>query len=354
MSVSARIRTADVIENISTDTDFDLYAHFGGNALVTAEHIQTHYGKSPLEAARKIMELSYQKEFGIITAADNSYPALLKEIDYPPLVLYTKGSFNADKCLSIVGTRQSKPDSEKAASTFAEYAAKKGFTIVSGLACGIDRYAHLGALSCGGKTIGVLPCGIDSIVPFSNRDIYGRIISSEYSSCISEHPPYIESRKWSFARRNRIISGLSRWTIIVHAGDRSGAMITARCALEQNREVLACPGPALDESYAGCHRLIRQGAALLSSLADLRDELGLSDNNQNHVQQELPFEEPEKNLPKKNTNPLITAVIENNISDIDSIARHLGMRIEEVAREITELEICGLLRREGNRVVSIG
>ena len=176
--------------------------------------------------------------------------------------------------MAVVGTRKSDPKSALIARRISHDLSSQGFTVVSGMAVGIDREAHLGALDAGGKTVGVLANGIDIIYPWPNRDLYQAHRSTPGSALVSEYPPGIYvAGQWTFVRRNRIISGLCAGTVVVKAGERSGALITARHAVEQNREVFACAGNSFDEEYAGCHRLVRSGAVLVSSSQDILAEL---------------------------------------------------------------------------------
>ena len=173
------------------------------------DHIAEIYGREPDRASEAIAERCHKKNISVIPFQDERYPSLLREIHRPPLILYARGEISHGRMISIVGTRNSDRLSEEITLKLSSTLSTAGYCIVSGMAYGIDRFAHLGALNSGGRTIGVLPGGIDSIYPYRNRDIYGMIASSEGSSVISEYPPGIKSgQKWTFARRNRIISGI--------------------------------------------------------------------------------------------------------------------------------------------------
>ena len=347
LSISARVREKRVAMLLDEYSPIEIIEMMGGNSLKTVVHAEPFYGTNPMAAAEKIIDLSEKMGFKLVTIADESYPPLLKEIDSPPLILYCSRRSDFKDCFSIVGTRKSDRISEKIAFTIARLLSENGYTIISGLAAGIDRFAHLGALKSG-RTIGVMAGGIDQHYPHSNNDVYAMIRASDDSSFITEIPPFIKGQKWSFVRRNRIISGLSRWTLVVQAGEKSGAMITARCALEQNREVMVCPGNTFDDSYSGCARLIRQGAALVSSMDDIYEEMGCG-NSRSITGQELeilPAHVPESN----DDNYIIAAIKNNGLNDLDSIARFLNRKISDVAEAVTLLEIEGELHREGNKI----
>ncbi len=347
LSISARVSGKRAGFLLNDYNPYEIYEMMGGNSLKTVVHAEPFYGTDPMAAAEKIIDLSDKLGFEIITIADESYPTLLREIDSPPIILYCSRKTDFKDCFSIVGTRMSDRISEKIAFTIARLLAESGYTIISGLAAGIDRFAHLGALK-GGCTVGVMAGGIDQHYPPSNRDIYTMIRASQSSAFISEIPPFVKGQKWSFVRRNRIISGLSRWTLVVQAGEKSGAMITARCALEQNREVMVCPGNTFDQSYYGCARLIRQGAALVSSIDDVFEEMGLK-NSINSQRGNLLMLSDRKAKTEED-NDIISAIKNNNLNDIDSISRFLNMKISDIAEAVTLLEIQGELYREGNKI----
>lgn len=221
-------------------------------------------------------ELELIKKFKIetIDLFDKAYPELLKEISHPPLVLYLKGDRNLLKeyCLSIVGTRLATLYGLSMAEKFSKELAGLSLVIVSGLARGIDTKVHQTALKYG-KTIAVLGSGLLNIYPKENQILARQITSS--GALISEFPLRTPPAKENFPRRNRIISGLSKGTLVIEAALRSGALITAGFALEQNREVFALPGKASSPLSYGTHGLIKAGAKLVDSVNDILDELNL-------------------------------------------------------------------------------
>jgi DNA processing protein len=212
-----------------------------------------------------------------ITTRDASYPKMLKEINDPPIGLYRKGRYDfSHPCVAIVGSRRTTLYGQATAKKFGAELARLGFCVVSGLARGIDTAAHDGALSVGGKTAAVLGTGIDLIYPPENLDLYRRI-EAEGGAILSEFPFGRRADRQSFAMRNRIVAGMSDAVIVVESDVDGGAMITARFAGEQGRLIFAVPGRIDQNSSAGCHQLIRDGATLLTSIDDVLSELSYLD-----------------------------------------------------------------------------
>jgi len=203
---------------------------------------------------------------------DKNYPAILKEIHSPPKELYVKGKIlPQEKAIAIVGTRNCSDYGKQVAYDFSSKLAKLGITIVSGLAQGIDTCAHQAALEAKGRTIAVLGTGINNIYPRFNTKLAEEI--SKNGAVISEYEPEANGTKYTFPQRNRIISGLSLGTIVIEAPERSGALITADFAMEQNREVFIIPGPIYSENSKGTNQLIKQGAKLITNIEDVLENL---------------------------------------------------------------------------------
>lgn len=211
----------------------------------------------------------------IICLEDKRYPNLLKEIADPPLVLYVRGDVHAlsNVQLAMVGSRHATPIGLQNAEQFAYCLAEVGFVITSGLALGIDGASHRGALKAGGKTVGVLGTGLNTIYPRTHQKLADEI-AHQQGAIISEFPLSTSAHPTNFPRRNRVIGGLSKGVIVVEAALKSGSLITARHALEQGREVFAVPGSIHQPLARGCHYLIKQGAKLVESAADILEELG--------------------------------------------------------------------------------
>ena len=219
--------------------------------------------------------LSRLSSFGaaMLTLADPGYPPRLKEVPFPPPLIFVKGEIKPEDSLALamVGTRGASYYGLKASRSLARELARRGMTVVSGLARGIDTAAHQGALEEGGRTLAVLGCGLDVVYPSENRKLYLRI--PEQGALVTEYPLGAPPEAHNFPRRNRLISGLSLGVLVVEAGAKSGANITAHCALEQGREVLAVPGPITAPTSLGPHRLIQQGAKLVQNVEDILAEL---------------------------------------------------------------------------------
>jgi len=255
--------------------------HIKGIGHKTAEQIAETRNKFDTKAE---LELAEKLGVWIIHLDDERYPPVLKQIYDPPPVLYIKGSLTRvdNLAIAIVGCRRCSLYGQEQASRFAHLLSSAGFTIVSGMARGIDTAAHQGALSASGRTIAVQGCGLDNIFPPENKKLFELIAKS--GACISELPLQYEPLSENFPPRNRIIAGLSLGTIVIEAGLRSGALITARVALENNREVMAIPGKIDSPLSKGAHQLIKQGAKLIESVEDIMEALGyIGDQLKNHT-----------------------------------------------------------------------
>ena len=299
-------------------------------------------------------ELQLVEHFGLqlIVEGSREYPRLLEELPDPPAVLFCRGKLLPADQLSvgIVGTRHASPYGLKHAENLAFGLAKAGFTIVSGLARGIDGAAHRGALKAGGRTIAVLGGGILKIYPHEHEPLANEI--AESGVVLSEQPPRMQPLAGMFPQRNRIISGLSLGTIVVEAAGRSGALITARHAMEQGREVFAVPGRIDQRQSKGCHRLIRDGAKLVESIEDVLEELGplveaapREDGTTIRHPAELKLNEIEQK---------VLQAIELEPTSIDKIADTTGMPVHRVLSTISVLEMRRLIRRvSGNSVLRL-
>ncbi len=282
----------NALPNIGPITLNRLLAELGGDprAVFTASRRQLESVKgvgpviiASLGAWREHVDLAREEDrmaqggADFITTRDAGYPTLLKEIHDPPIGLYRKGGYEfGGPCVAIVGSRRTTLYGQATAKKFGAELARLGFCVVSGLARGIDTAAHEGALSVGGKTAAVLGTGIDIIYPPENLDLYRRI-AAEGGAVLSEFPFSRRADRQSFAMRNRIVAGMCDATIVVESDVDGGAMITARFAGEQGRLIFAVPGRIDQNTSAGCHQLIRDGATLLTSVDDILNELNYLD-----------------------------------------------------------------------------
>ncbi|MDO4540002.1 MAG: DNA-processing protein DprA [Syntrophomonadaceae bacterium] len=283
----------------------------------------------------RLEELSAEG-IGFCCVDDEDYPELLKNIFNPPYVFYYYGSLAAvhEACLAIVGSRAATPYGLKQAGLLAQELAAAGFTIVSGMARGIDTAAHRGALSAGGRTAAVLGSGIRVVYPPENRKLYDEIALN--GVVISDFPVDMIPDPKNFPVRNRIISGLSYGTVIVEAAAKSGALITADAALEQGRDVFALPGPVSSRQSEGCHHLIRQGAMLVTSAKDILQEY-------EHLQKHAIAEKQEPLWPAAaaGLEDAILSLLDTEPCHVDNLMTELNCGLGELSAALIELELKG-------------
>ncbi|WP_413663896.1 DNA-processing protein DprA [Microbulbifer sp. CNSA002] len=275
----------------------------------------------------------------LICHSDPDYPALLSETSRPPPVLYIRGEKSVLNLpqVAMVGARRATVAGLDNARAFAAELAGSGFAITSGLALGVDAAAHRGALQGAGSTIAVLGSGVDRIYPKHNRPLAEDILSAG-GALISELPLGSNAEAKNFPRRNRIISGLSMGVLLVEAAMRSGSLITARLALEQNREVFAIPGSIHNPMARGCHHLIKEGATLVETSADVAGQLGglLAEPTPT----ELP---PGKPLPELQQH--IIRALAGGPRSIELLSRDTGIEAGELMAVLMELELQGLVEQ---------
>jgi len=293
------------------------------------------------KALKKEKDLMASHEVQFLTIEDPDYPASLSQIFDPPLVLYIKGRIIPDDKMSvaIVGSRRPTIYGKAVAEDFAERLACRGITIVSGLARGIDTKAHRGALKGGGRTIAVLGSGMDRIYPGENKTLVGSIVKN--GAVISEFPMGTAPLKQNFPMRNRIISGMSLGTLIVEAGDVSGALITARLALEQGREVFAVPGPINSAVSKGTNGLIKQGARLADDIEDIFEELG-PHLGPLMARQVRPVQRPS---PKDDGDDPVLAVLTGTPQHIDTLVEKTGLTARQLGSRLIHLEMEGMVTK---------
>jgi DNA processing protein len=299
------------------------------------------------------LALAERHRIGIVSQADESFPRLLREVHDPPAVLFTRGQFVPQDALAIaiVGTRHASPYGLKQAEVLAASLARAGLTIVSGLARGVDAAAHRGALAAGGRTIAVLASGLLEIYPPEHDKLAEEV--AQQGVVISEAHPLAQPLAGSFPQRNRIISGLTLGTIVVEAALRSGALITARHAYEQGREVFAVPGRIDNRLARGCHRLIRDGAKLVESADDVLEELGPLVEAAPRAEGGPPIRHPAE-LSLNDVEQQVLAQIDDEPILIDQVASQCDLPMQRVLSTISILEVKRILRRVGgNRIARI-
>jgi DNA processing protein len=280
----------------------------------------------------------------IVTLEDKAYPEILKQISYPPIVLYIEGNLEAlnQTQLAIVGARSASLSGMQTAEQMAKTLVKAGLVITSGMAKGIDRASHEGALAGQGLTIGVAGTGLQCIYPANNKSLINNILSNN-GSLVSEFPLKTPPKPMNFPRRNRIISGLSRGILVVEAALKSGSLITAKHALEQGKEVFAVPGSIHHPLSKGCHYLIREGAKLVETAADILEEL----EGMRSLPVSMPDSMPDtvKKMPKDlNLSTEEHAVyqwINHEMTPLDVIILRSGLTANKVSSILLRLELYG-------------
>ncbi|MDD5066957.1 MAG: DNA-processing protein DprA [bacterium] len=294
------------------------------------------------QAERELELAGNEKDMEVITIRDSKYPELLRKIFDPPLLLYCKGNLPEGRSISIVGSRDSSRDGNQVALRLARELAGNGFTIVSGMALGIDTCAHKGAIEASGQTIAVLGSGLHWIYPDENKELYHSI--SRHGAVISEFPLGQKPERYNFPRRNRIISGLSAGTVVVEAGSRSGALITASYALEQGREVFAVPGPVTSRMSEGTNRLIKDGARLIQNVNDILEEFHLPAVSVQAVASRKPPSSEKKDV-LNTEEKVILKHIDVEPVGVDEIYYKTKIRINQLEQSLMMLEIKGFIEQ---------
>ena len=272
----------------------------------------------------------------VVTFADHAYPRLLLEITDPPPLLYVKGKPDLlDRAaLAVVGSRNASPQGRVNAQAFSQELSQGGFTIISGLAMGIDAAAHLGGLAATSSSVAVVGTGLDIVYPARNRDLAHQL--AEQGALVSEFALGTPALASNFPRRNRLISGLARGCLVIEAALQSGSLITARYALEQGREVFAVPGSIHSPLSKGCHQLIKQGAKLVESSQDILEELGAAvrvrettAGGDNEAVQETP----------------VLAALGYDPIDLDTLCERSGLTPDSASAMLLTLELEGVVSR---------
>ncbi len=276
---------------------------------------------------------------GVITWQDKTYPRRLREIDQPPPVLYARGELLLEDewAVAVVGTRRVTPYGRQIAEQVATTLAHSGVTVVSGLAHGVDAIAHQAALNAGGRTLAVLGCGVDRIYPSDHRRLAERLM--EHGALLSDYAPGTPPEAVNFPPRNRIISGLSMAVVVIEAGDRSGALITAGFAAEQGREVFAVPGNINAPQSAGANRLIQQGAHPLLDVRDILDSLDLDLVTEQQTAR--------KTIPADAVEAKLLSLLSQQPMHVDEIRNQADMPIEKISAALTLMELKGLVHQVG-------
>lgn len=289
-----------------------------------------------IERVKQYLEINHIE---YITRADPLFPESLaqREVD-PPLALFYKGDFYLTRgnCFAVVGTRRASQYGKYATDKIVRELACSGFTIVSGLATGIDGFAHTAALEVGGKTIAVLGSGIFNVTPVSNIGLFDKICKD--GLVISEYPPDVHGSVYTFPQRNRIISGLSKGVLVVEAAEKSGALITADCALEQGKDVFSVPADIDKPRSVGTNKLIKQGAVAVTSANDILDYYGEASSRKTNV------------IALDFTEQRVMDVLSAGEKSFDALVDECGISVAELNTALSSLIINGLIHEKSKNL----
>jgi len=295
---------------------------------------------------KKLLSDLLKKGIKILTIGDKDYPKLLKEIADPPFLLYIKGEIKSqdDFSLAVVGSRRPTSYGREVTESLTRALVFEGFTVVSGMARGIDSVAHKTVLEAGGRTIAVLGSGIDVIYPPENEKLYEEI--AQNGAVVSEFPPGTQPVPYNFPQRNRIIAGLSLGVLVTEAAEKSGALITAGFAGEAGREVFAVPGPIYSKLSAGTSGLIKDGAKLVYKVQDILEELGLE-------QKVLENLRDTKVGPDSGEMKMILQLLQDEPKHVDEIIKETRLSASKVSSTLSMMELSGFVKNLGGGVWKI-
>ncbi len=312
---------------------------------VPAETVHILRSRAFQATAAEIFDWGIREGCHFLIRGNPGYPSLLEEIYDRPLVLYARGHLEilASPCISIVGTRKPTLYGLQMAQGIASDLASRGLTIVSGLARGIDGASHRGCLEGGGTTIAVLGCGIDIVYPKEHKQLTQRIL--EKGLLISEFPPGTSPTPQNFPVRNRIISGLSLGTLIIEAREYSGSLITARLAMEQNRELLAIPGNLTSPQSFGPNYLIKQGAKLVQSWRDVVEELPSGLRQDIFSKEDAKPSAPDLELLSEDELNLLQWLKQDEATQFDKLYKNSGLEMPLLSNLLLKLETGGWIRQ---------
>jgi DNA processing protein len=292
----------------------------------------------------RIVKLINKYEIKFLTVLDDEYPTLLRNIFDPPAFLFFRGNLKKEdfrRTLAIVGTRRASNYGKMMTSEITSQLIQAGFTIVSGLAYGIDALSHIAALNNGGRTIAVMGTGVDQFYPPENRELAEDIIQN--GIIVSEYVPGSKAEKWNFPTRNRIISGLSLGSLIIEGSRQSGALLTAKFAMDQNRDVFALPGDINRKQAEGPNYLIKLGAKIVTSAKDILEEYDLILDEQTRIFPELNAKEED----------IYQILIENKPEiHFDTLIMKTGFSVGELSTILLSLELKNVIKKvPGNKIV---
>jgi DNA processing protein len=315
---------------------------------ITTRAVDSIRNFKPTTEIDRELDLIKSKGINIITLNSPHYPENLKNIYDPPPFLYVKGETKKQdsNAIAVVGSRNPSEYGNMVTEEISRDLASGGITIVSGMARGIDSCAHYGALACGGRTIAVLGSGIDVVYPWENRKLYNAIVSR--GAVVSEYPMGTEPHRYNFPARNRIISGLSLGVLVAEASPKSGALITARLALDQGRDVFAVPGNVYSFKTKGTHNLLRSGAKLVESARDIIEELNFKADAYKQTEEK----DSEKTMDLSPELQKIYKLIQKEPVHIDELILQSELPSGRISSKLLELELSGFIKQlPGKRFV---
>ena len=311
-------------------------AELQGAGLLNARELENLLQQRLQQDPETVFARWQEKQIGICCQDEVGYPPLLRRCYNPPPFLFYRGRLPEDAvCLAVVGSRRAAPYGRNVARSFSESLSRYGVTIVSGAARGIDAAAHEGAILGGTPTIAVLGCGVDVAYPPENRRLIEQI--TQTGCVISEYPPGTPPTAGRFPARNRIVAGMSLAVLVVEAAEKSGALITADLALEENRDVYAIPGSVFSDASKGTHRLIQQGARLIGSVEDILQELGLAGKEAGR-RTSVKLTATERRV--------LDALSNEEAKPVEALIRELDMAAADIQVLLLQLELSGLVEKD--------
>lgn len=345
-------------------------------AKIHASHIKRRKQTNDTQTfIKKVEEALTKKEYQLIFTDEDAYPAQLKQIYDPPPVLFAKGNISQlqNVQIAMVGSRQPSPHAQKISFDMAQYLAKSGYVITSGLAQGVDKQAHLGALAqddanAKGRTVGVLGTGIDVVYPRQHHDLYNQILT-DGGCLVTELLPSTPASRHTFPRRNRLVAGLSIGTIVTEATIKSGSLITAKLTSDQGKQVFAIPSHINNANAEGCHHLIREGATLIYHPDQVIEDLQYQDSQPKNLHKRKsmqPQQATAQNSSKTSQTikadktadlpthlqPIYTELDWTGI-DLDNLVNKLQLDTQTLLGQLIELELMGLVMQQGGRYLRV-
>jgi DNA processing protein len=330
-----------LLEGMRCETFRERVERHGSAAAAFGVEPRNRASADALARADDVLERAGRAGARVLLFGEPGYPERLSDLTSPPPHLFVMGDLTAldGRTVAIVGTRHASPAGERIALRFAAALTRAGAAIVSGMARGIDAAAHLGALDAGGTTVAVLGGGVDLPYPVTHRALHGRIVRD--GLVLSEPPPGTRPYKGSFPRRNRIIAALAEAVIVVEAGDRSGALITARLALEMGREVGAVPGAVDSPRSVGSNRLLKEGAAILTDPAEVLEFADLTAPVR--CDGAVGAQRIAASPPRSPAADAVLQALRSGAADLDTVARRARLPARELAEAVADLELAGVI-----------